>query len=418
MTLRYELMRRLSTLSSASRLPLLTYYAYTATTYASFTAAIWILFVRAQGLSFTEVGALNSIWWVALVVSEVPTGYVGDRLGRRNGMLLGTTIIALSTVGMGLSTTFPEFAVVYGTWAVGQTFRSGSDDAWLYDLLGERSQTGDFATIRGRATAIGLAMGAVTAPLGGALADIDFRLPFFATAAVTALGIPILLTVSEHGNREPEAEAETYTVATAVRVIRTQLARPPLRAFVLYFALLFGVLQMTYIFDQPVAQVTALRLGVPESSSRTAVGLVYSGFTLVAALVSYNTGVIEERIGVARWFTVVPVVVGVLFATLWVAPLLAVPVFFVARAVNTASVTLGNQYVNDRVESVGRATVLSAASMVYSLAVIPFELAGGVAADVADPTGALAVFGVVLLVGAGAVWVWERPVQRQREQSA
>ncbi|EJN58645.1 MFS transporter [Halogranum rubrum] len=200
-------------------------------------------------------------------------------------------------------------------------------------------------------------------------------------------------------------------------MIRTQLARPPLRAFVLYFALLFGVLQMTYIFDQPVAQATALRLGVPESSSRTAVGLVYSGFTLVAALVSYNTGVIEEHVGVARWFTVVPVVVGVLFATLWVAPLLAVPVFFVARAVNTASVTLGNQYVNDRVESVGRATVLSAASMVYSLAVIPFELAGGVAADVADPTGALAVFGVVLLVGAGAVWVWERPVQRQREQS-
>ena len=394
-------------------LPIAKYYAYTATTYASFTAAIWILFVRAQGLSFAEVGALNSIWWAALVLSEVPTGYVGDRLGRRNSMLLGTVVIALMTVGMGLSTTFPEFAVVYGGWAVGQTFRSGSDDAWLYDLLRERGQSGDFAAVRGRATGLGLAIGAVTAPLGGALADVGFSLPFFATAAVTALGVPILLTVPERDG----GDRETYTVSTAVRVVRTQLVRPPLRSFVLYFALLFGVLQMTYIFDQPVTQATALRFGVPESASRTAVGVVYSGFTLVAAAVSYNTGVIEERLGVARWFTVMPVVVGVLFALLWVVPLLAVPVFFVARAVNTASVTLGNQYVNDRVESVGRATVLSAASMVYSLAVIPFELAGGVAADVVDPTGALAVFGVVLLVGSAIVWSWERPIREDSPQS-
>jgi MFS family permease len=186
---------------------------------------------------------------------------------------------------------------------------------------------------------------------------------------------------------------------------------------VLYFALLFGVLQMTYIFDQPITQATALRLGVPESASKTAVGVVYSGFTLVAAAVSYNTGAIEERFGVARWFTVMPVVVGLLFAVLWVVPLLAVPVFFVARAINTASVTLGNQYVNDRVESVGRATVLSAASMVYSLAVIPFELAGGVVADVVDPTGALAVFGVVLIGGSAVVWLWERPVSHAEQQS-
>ena len=51
------------------------------------------------------------------------------------------------------------------------------------------------------------------------------------------------------------------------------------------------------------------------------------------------------------------------------------------------------------------------ASMVYSLAVIPFELVGGVAADVVSPTGALAVFGVVLLGGSAVLWLWERPVR-------
>jgi MFS family permease len=387
--------------------PVATYYAYTVTAYASFTTAIWILFVRSQGLSFAQVGALNSVWWAGLVLGEIPTGYLGDRLGRRNSMLLGTGIITVTTVAMAHSTTFGQFAVVYGLWALGQTFRSGSDDAWLYEVLRERGGGDDFARVKGRATGLGLAVGAVAAPAGGVLADADFQLPFYASALVTAVGIPILLTV-------PTSDAgsdSSFDVGAALGVIRRQLARPPLRAFVLYFALLFGVFQMTYIFDQPVAQDAALAVGVPESATKTAVGVVYAGFTAVAAVVSYATGTIEARLGIRRWFVIAPVVVGGLFLALWVLPVLAVPAFFVARAANTATVTLGTQYLNDRIESVGRATVLSSASMALSLAVIPFELAGGLFADLLSPVRALAVFGGVLVVGVGLLWLGSEPVE-------
>ena len=391
--------------------PVATYYAYTVTTYASFTTAIWILFVRAQGLSFAAVGALNSVWWAGLVLGELPTGYLGDRLGRRNSMLLGTGIITAMTVAMAHSTTFRQFAVVYGLWAVGQTFRSGSDDAWLYEVLREHgSGGGDFARVKGRATGIGLAVGAVAAPAGGVLADVDFQLPFYAAAAVTGLGIPILLTVPEAG----EGPDSSFDVRTALGVIRRQLARPPLRAFVVYFALLFGVFQMTYIFDQPVTRDAALAVGVPESATKTAVGVVYAGFTAVAAVVSYFTGAIGERLGIRGWFVLAPVVVGGLFLALWVVPVLAVPAFFVARAANTATVTLGNQYLNDRIESVGRATVLSSASMALSLAVIPFELTGGVLADLLSPVRALALFGGVLVAGVGLLWLTADPVAGTR----
>jgi MFS family permease len=285
-----------------------TYYAYTVTTYASFTTAIWILFVRSQGLSFAAVGALNSVWWAGIVFGEIPTGYLGDRLGRRNSMLLGTGIITAMTVAMAHSTTFGQFAVVYGLWALGHTSRSGSDDAWLYEVLRERESGGDFARVKGRATGIGLAV------------------------------------------------------------------------------------------------------GVPESATKTAVGVVYAGFTAVAAVVSYFTGAIEARLGIRGWFVLAPVVVGGLFLALWVLPVLAVPAFFVARAANTATVTLGNQYLNDRIDSVGRATVLSSASMALSLAVIPFELVGGVFADLLSPVRALTLFGGVLVVGVGVLWLAAEPV--------
>jgi hypothetical protein len=74
-------------------------------------------------------------------------------------------------------------------------------------------------------------------------------------------------------------------------------------------------------------------------------------------------------------------------------------------------VTLGTQYLNDRIESAGRATTLSAASMALSLAAIPFELSGGALADLLSPVRALAVFGGVLLAGAGLLWWLADPVE-------
>ncbi|SFR54339.1 MFS transporter [Halogeometricum limi] len=385
--------------------PIAKYYAYAATTRVSFTAAVWILFVRAQGLSYTEIGVLNALWWVTLVVSEIPTGYLGDRLGRRNGMLLGTGVVAVATAALGLSTTFREFAVVYALWAVGQTFRSGSDDAWLYDVLAREERAHEFAAVRGKAAALGFGIGAVTAPVGGALADWRFSVPFFATAAVTALGVPILLTVPE-----VDAGGDRFTVRDASRVIRRHLSRPPLRSFVLYVALVFGLGEMVYVFDQPIVAAVAADLGVPASAEKTAVGLAYGVFTVGTAVASFHTDAIRERLGLRGWFALAPLVLGLSYVGLWAVPLLAGPVFLLARGVAVVSLTLGNQHVNDEVESVGRATVLSAASMVYWLTVAPVELLGGVVADAVSPAGALAVFGVLVLCCTGALWVLERPV--------
>ncbi|WP_410766922.1 MFS transporter [Haloferax sp. DFSO60] len=393
-------------MESGLRSPVAKYYAYKATEFVSFTAAIWILFVRSRGLTFAEVGALNSVWWVALVVSEIPTGYLGDRIGRRSAMALGTGIIAVSTAAMGVSSTFLQLAIVYATWAVGQTFRSGSDDAWLYDLLGETNETSEFANIKGRAAGIGLAIGALTTFAGGVFADwANYSVPFFATAIVTALGIPILLSVPESSDGGSD-----FSPRMAVQVIRDKPAKPPLRSFVLYFALLFGVVNMAYIFDQPIIRDVVLELGVPEAATNTAVSASYAVFSLFGAAASYRAGWIRERVGTRNWFVGAPVLLGLSYLTLPIFGPLAFPVFMLARGITNVSTALGNQYVNDHVDSIGRATVLSAAGMLYSLAVVPFELAGGVVADVISPTGALALFGGVLLVGVGISWVVEHPV--------
>ncbi|ERH13526.1 MAG: hypothetical protein J07HB67_02566 [halophilic archaeon J07HB67] len=94
----------------------------------------------------------------------------------------------------------------------------------------------------------------------------------------------------------------------------------------------------------------------------------------------------------------------------YLVPVLALPAFLVIRGLSDVTRSFAGQYVNDRVETTGRATVLSAMAMVSGLAVVPFQLGSGVVSDVVSPLFALAVAGGVLIVGAAVILRWESPV--------
>jgi MFS family permease len=130
----------------------LLYYIYKSTKAVEFYRPIMYLFFLAQGLSFTQIAVLEAIYNLTTVLGEVPTGYVGDRVGRRNSLLVGTTLISVTLVGIGLSSTFLALAVLYACWSMGYNFRSGSEDAWLYDTLTDDHSTEDFAAVRGAAS--------------------------------------------------------------------------------------------------------------------------------------------------------------------------------------------------------------------------------------------------------------------------
>jgi MFS family permease len=148
---------------------ILKYYLYKATKSVEFYRPVMYLFFLAQGLSFTEIALLEAIYNLTTVLGEIPTGYVGDRVGRRNSLILGTALIAVTLVGIGLSSSFLPLAGLYVCWSMGYNFRSGSEDAWLYDTLTDELSEDEFADVRGRGESAALAVGAVAAILGGYL---------------------------------------------------------------------------------------------------------------------------------------------------------------------------------------------------------------------------------------------------------
>ena len=388
----------------------LKYYLYKSTEAVEFYRPIMYLFFLAQGLSFTQIAALEAIYNLTTLVGEIPTGYVGDRVGRRNSLLFGTVLISLTLLGIGLSGSFWAFAVLYACWSMGYNFRSGSEDAWLYDTLTDDRSEDRFAHVRGRGESVALAVGAGAAVVGGYLGSLDLSYPWFVAAGVTAVGAVVLFTVEESETYE-QTDNATPGFRRTLSIVRETITRHNVRAFVLYYYVLYAAATyLVFVFLQPVFETVVTDFGVSESQVRSLLGWFYAAYSLFGAGLSYYTGAIRDRVGLRRWFLWLPFVVGGALVGAYLVPLLALPAFLVIRGLSDVTRSFAGQYVNDRVETTGRATVLSAMAMVSGLAVVPFQLGSGVVSDAVSPSFALAVAGGVLIVGSAGILLWETPV--------
>lgn len=376
------------------------YYTYQATMTFGFFWPVYIVFLLSRGLSYTQLGLLSSLAAGATVIGEVPTGYVGDRIGRRNSLMIGAGLLSTSLLGFMFAQRFATFAFLWVLWGLGGAFQSGSADAWLYDALETHLDERRYTRVRGRGGSVNRWVSAGTMLTAGTLYSVDPRLPFLAGGTLVALSIPVVLSFPE--TRTDLDDSDRLTIVDAIPLIRERLTDQSLRSLILYVALFVAVSSAVDSFIQPVARDA---LEIPASG----LGPLYAGFTVVSAIASYYAADIEARLSTRGTVFLVPVVTGLFFVAPVLLPIVAFPMFFVMKSARTVMTPVVNGYIHEHVESVGRATILSAVSFVYALVRIPFRPLVGAVADVTEPIPATALSGVAFLGAAALIYLWEVP---------
>jgi len=367
------------------------YYLYKAAATLGFLSPVWVVLLEQRGLTFTEIALLDAAFYATILLAEIPTGYVGDRIGRRNALVVSSIAVGISAVGFGFAESTVEFLVVYVAWGVAQTFRTGNESAWLYDTLASSGEAASFSRIRGRGQAVLFAVTAGAALTGGFLATSDLVWPFVATGAVNLVAGVVLLGLPEP---EVEADAPTLGLRDAGQAI-LRLARPRLRGFVAFVALFLAVGWTADLYVQPIST----RAGV----SLVGLGALYAVMTAGSAITSNFAGAVRDRFGGTRTLLVLPFVAAIGYLLFAVTTAVAVPAFVLARGLLSLAQPLAEHHVNDHTPALGRATVLSGFSMAVSLVTIPLKLLSGPMADGLGLFTTVAVLGAILFVGAGVL---------------
>jgi MFS family permease len=388
------------------------YYVYKAATSMGPYLPIYVIFLLDKGYGLEFIALMQAVFSVVLLAAELPAGYLGDRLGRR-WTLVGANLFRVAGVaGYVVAASPGQFLFLKVLTGVSWALRSGAQDAWLYELLAAHDDPDAFVHVSSRGRTALMATSAVGAIVGGVLYQLNPAFPFLLTAALGALTLPVLLTFPAAEGAEEAADevptetdpaADALTVRQAVRTLRTELGRPSIRWVVAYSVLLFLMFDLSRTFEQPAMDAVGV--------SVAGMGVLYAGFKLASAAAASTTGWLTDRLGLRRTLALGVPVLGAAYATVLVVPVAVVPVLFLYRGARSVLKPVRNQYLNDRLEDAGRATVLSGVSMALSLVGAVARLVGGEIAAAIGPVAFVAAAGVGLSVAAGVLWLAVSPVR-------
>ena len=156
-----------------------------------------VLFYQDNGMSMHEIFVLKSIYSVAIVAMELPSGWMADVWGRKKTLVLGSILGSAGILMYSFSYGFWAFAVAEIILGVGHSFISGADSALLYDSLKSDGKTEKYVKHEGRITSAGNFAEAIAGIAAGFLAAISLRTPFYFQFFVASIAIPASITLIE-----------------------------------------------------------------------------------------------------------------------------------------------------------------------------------------------------------------------------
>lgn len=393
---------------------------------------IWVIYLQDfRGMSLTQVGTIESIFWITVVIAEVPTGAIADRWGRRVSLAFAGGIFCLGSVVFAFSSTYVILLAAYVTVALAMTLYSGAGHALVYDTLRQLGRVREYEKHIGRSEALAFGSMLIATLLAGPLVALA---GYPATILIGAIAMGLAGLVALLLREPPRSEAEFSGGRPVLNGSAVAPGRPGLlnnmfggvlvvwrSKLLLWYILLATVLSAVIMtVSDFLLQPFVVHHGVNPATGVDA-GFAYSGMmmspvagmrvgSLIAAWIASRFG--ERRSLVIPLFLAGLVLLGpTLWDSLWV-----VGAIGLLAAIRGMTRPIATGYINRRIPSDQRATVLSMFELSAALIIaIILPQAGAVA----DAVSFQASFGLllVILVGAGGLFAVIWRILHGREQT-
>jgi MFS family permease len=179
-----------------------------------FTIPIWVVFYL-RLFTPAQIALINGITFAVQMLFELPSGALADLLGRRTTILISFIIGGLSYILIPFGDTFVYFIVLGILLGISDSFRSGAEEAIIYDTFKEKDSR-DFDKVFAKGNII-YQVGLITATiLGGLLYNINIYLPFVFYGTSLLIG-----AVISYYYIEPKIDSEKFSVRNYGRQIKS-----------------------------------------------------------------------------------------------------------------------------------------------------------------------------------------------------
>ena len=379
------------------------FYAFRFLREAQIWIPVWIVFlIIDRGFSLTQIGIAEAGFLIGLTLLEVPTGAIADRYGRSFSLMLGCLVLIGAILVFAFTASFPILMVSFLLWSVAETLLSGADLALLYDSLKALKREEEYEKIAGRGEGLLWAGAALGVLIGGPVAQaVSTQFTIFVGAATLSLAVAVSWAMTEAPHLEAGSPQHSYW-GGAKEAFRIAWDLPAVRTGLFFMAALAAGLGAVGYLEQPFLLDKGQDVGFTFSALQLP-GLVAG---VIGATFAFR---VVQRLGPVVVLTTVPLIgVGSYAALALIDDLGAISFFVVLMLLRAALQPIATGYLNRRVPSAQRATILSMFSLVVGLLLAPFSASVGVIFDELGLQWAFAIPGIGLAILAlitGSWWV-------------
>lgn len=247
---------------------------------------IWVLFLLDRGITLGEVIIADVVFNFGVIVFEFPFGILGDRIGRRLTYFLGIMMGAVTFLVMMLVYNFVVLLLCWLLWAVSLALISGTDSAYLYEIIKETGEEAQALQIFGIFGAISSTALVTSHLVAGLLYTLDSNLPIFVNAIFSIAAAIVVLSAPNSMKRQPN----TLTIWEDIRApLQLSKANRMIRNIIILMPVLIMYHWTLTLLFQPLLTEQGVQIEY--------FGLFFAGFTGLGILGGAMTGYLSEKAG-------------------------------------------------------------------------------------------------------------------------
>ena len=359
--------------------------------------AIWVIYlIDLRGVTLGQVFLFNAVASAVVVVSQLPTGILADRYGRRPVMLAASGVMAIGFPLFGLTESIPLLLASFTVFALGDALMTGADEAFIFDTLRALGRESEFPRRVGRLHAATTLATAVLAVAGALMVRwTPLAWPIVASGGFSLVAIAFGLGLTEPPRRVDRLSFLRTGRSAARRVVRSGALSGTIAMMAI--AQTAGI--VVFVTFQPIVR----DYGIPV----WALGGFSAFIMLSAAAGGWWSGALGQRLGFDRSLRIIPALAAVALLGGASGMIWLFPVFALATFSWMALAPLIADFIAQRVPDEERATVLSINQLAAQLLGVAVSLAIGAGIDRWGSGGALAATsGAMLVMVALAYLLW------------
>ncbi|MBL7056033.1 MFS transporter [Candidatus Woesearchaeota archaeon] len=314
-----------------------------------FFVPIGILFLLENGLSNFQVLFIAGFFAFMNVIFEVPSGIFADKYGRKTAIVVSNIAFMVASLTYALGHEFSTFLIGELFFAVGVSFMSGADSAFIYDTLKQIKKEKKFKKTYGNYQLVTFVSLGIYSLFGGFIATIDLRLAFWFSMIPTGIAIMISSLLKEPKFTKSAATNYWDHLKDASSYLKTHQG---IRFMIVYFMIMYAVLESMWILNQPYLNSLNISLEY--------FGVIFFVILIASGLISKYAYKLENLFGLRKLLILmifVPMIAYILMASLnfmWLAILIIIP-----SSIWSINMVITDSYLNRLVKSGHRATLIS-----------------------------------------------------------